>query len=371
MSGRYGKIFFTFVLAILLAAGGCVAPRTAATSPPTTTPRLTSAPTPTVIATSEPAAQSPDVFPSIASVVDKVLPSVVFILAQGQGQSQSAGSGVILRPDGYILTNKHVVAGAAQVTLTLHNRESYVVPANKIWQDDIVDLAVVKIEASNLPTVPFADPDLLKVGDWVVALGHALGFSPAQGGATVTFGIISNLERSFSIESTEYYDVIQTDAAINPGNSGGPLVNLAGELVGINAAGAQNAQDIGFAINVGTARHVYEDLIQYGKSHHPYIGLSLKDVDCTNAGELTCPQVSGAAAVCADPSGPAGAAGIKPNDVITNFSGKPVESATDLIRNLLRNEVGDKVEITYYRAGREQRATVTLAERGSRTACSW
>jgi serine protease Do len=218
---------------------------------------------------------------SFSKVVDKVMPSVVHILVEVPADQPdefgiASGSGVILRPDGYILTNRHVVEGSRRTEVTLQNRQVYVV--SDIWTDDILDLAVIKIDAQDLPTAEFGDPDSIKVGDWVVALGHPLGLSADEGGATVTAGIVSNLGRSFTIQGVPYYDVIQTDTAINPGNSGGPLVNLKGEVVGINSAGLGEAQNINFAINIATAREVFEDIVQYGRVLRPYLDAVLDDI---------------------------------------------------------------------------------------------
>ncbi len=188
-----------------------------------------------------------------------------------------SGSGVCLNPDGFILTNRHVVENATVVEVTLPDRTVY--EASAIWMDDIMDLAVIKIDAGDVATLEFADPDSISVGDWVLAIGHPLGISPLQGGATVTTGIVSNLGRSFFIDAIPYYDIIQTDAAINPGNSGGPLVNLAGEFIGLNSAGVLGAENIGFAIHVATARHIFEDLVEFGESHHPFLGATVADIE--------------------------------------------------------------------------------------------
>ena len=165
---------------------------------------------------------------SFADVIDKASQSVVYIqqiYTDAQGEIiEVSGSGIILSSDGYILTNRHVVENAQTMQVTLKNLDTYEPTA--FYMDDTFDLAVVKINAVNLPVIPFADPAQTKPGDWVVALGFPLGVSPEQGGAAATTGIVSNLGRSFFIGNTPYYDVIQTDAAINPGNSGGPLINL-------------------------------------------------------------------------------------------------------------------------------------------------
>lgn len=308
------------------------------------------------------------VLPSLSQVVDKVMPSVVFFLVETNDTNlfgepvKAAGSGVILRSDGYILTNRHVVENFKTVEVTLHDRRVYTVSEKNIWMDDIVDLAVVKIEENNLPVVQFGDPDSINVGDWVIAVGHALGLSPLEGGATVTEGIVSNLNRSFTIDTTSYYDMIQTSAAINPGNSGGPLVNLNGDVVGIDSAGATDAQNIGFAINVGTARHVFKDLVQYGKSHHPFLGASLDDITPVTVTDSKAPKV-GALITHVEPQSPAAEVGLQEGDIILNFGKIKIDTAASLIKELWRLEPGDKVDIVLWRAGSQMKLNITLGQR--------
>jgi serine protease Do len=302
---------------------------------------------------------------SYAGIVEKAIPSVVYVYAEipsDSGPVLSAGSGVILRPDGYILTNKHVVNGTTHAEVTLENRTTY--PVAGVWVDDQMDLAVLKIEARDLTAMPFADPRTIRTGDWVIALGHALGISPLEGGLSVTGGVVSNLGRSFVISGVQHYDVIQTDAAINPGNSGGPLVNLSGELVGINSAGAVDVQNIGFAINVGSARHVFEDLATYGKSHHPYLGIMAIDVTQDVAKRIGCACNDGALISEVEAYGPCAAAGLKRDDMIASFGGDRVYYTADLLKYLWRHDVGDRVEIVYHRAGEVKTVIVTLGERG-------
>lgn len=346
-------IFVTFCLLLMLVIGSC----TGVTSP-----------------TPAPASTSPiSTLPSLSDIVSKVMPSVVYILVDTTDTDifgepiQAAGSGVILRSDGYILTNRHVVEDAKKVEVNLHDLRVYDVVTSNIWRDDVVDLAVVKIEEQNLPTVPFGDPEKLSVGDWVIAIGHALGLSPLEGGPTVTQGIISNLDRSFTIETTAYYDVIQTDAAINPGNSGGPLINLAGEVIGIDSAGAAEAQNIGFAINVATARHVFEDLVKYGKPHHPFLGATLVDVTPNNTKNSEAPKI-GALVANIELGSPAGLAGLQKDDVIARFGSSDVVSAASLIRELWRHEVGDTVEVVYWRDRTQVMVSVTLGQRAQTSA---
>ncbi len=263
--------------------------------------------------------------------------------------------------DGYILTNRHVIEGATNVEVTLHNGAVY--PIKGSWMDDTMDLAVLKINGANLPNLNFADPNTAKVGDCVLAVGHAFGLSPREGGASVTFGVISNLNRTLSLGDTTNYDVIQTDAAINPGNSGGPLVNMAGEVIGINSAYVVSAQNTAFAINVGTAAHVFTDLVKFGQPHHPYLGVVLMDTMPPRVGQIRMLQKSGALVTNVEQAQPAYLAAVRKGDIITNFAGQQIDSAAGLLRELWRHEVGEKVPIVYVRSGIAMQAEVTLADR--------
>jgi len=293
------------------------------------------------------------------------MPSVVHILAvidtdQSAGFAQASGSGVILRSDGYILTNRHVVENAQRAEVTLQDRSVYEV--DSIWLDGLFDLAVVKIEGEGLPAAGFGAADQIKVGDWAIALGHPLGLSPEEGGATVTVGVVSNLGRSFALGAIPYYDIIQTDAAINPGNSGGPLVNLAGEVIGINSVGAGQAQNINFAINVGTARRVFEDIVQHGRVLRPYLGAILDDINPAMACEFCLAERVGTIVAVVMPGSPAARAGLQKNDVIVRFGGEEIISAAQLLRELWRHKVGEDVEVVLWRGETQVVMTVALSE---------
>lgn len=301
---------------------------------------------------------------AVVDAINKVMPSVVHIHAQirsaAPGQTLiSMGSGVILRPDGYILTNKHVIAGAATVQVILQDRRAF--QTTGMWLDSILDLAVVKIDGQDLPAACRCDPDSINIGDTIVALGFPLGLSPAEGGATASAGIVSNLSRSFQIDSTPYYDLIQVDAAINPGNSGGPLINTSGEVIGINSARVLEAENIGFAINIATAGHVFDDLVQYGKAHHPYLGVRLVDYEQMVPGGRS--TTIGAQITAVDSGSPANAANLRAYDVILSFDGQEVATAADLIRTLWRHHSGDTAELVVQRGGTEINISLILAER--------
>lgn len=303
---------------------------------------------------------------SFSEVVEKVMPSVVYIFMESNKSLYGrfltgSGSGVILSSDGYILTNRHVVEDARRVEVTLQDRRVY--EASGIWVDDILDLAVVKIEAQDLPPAQFGDPANVRVGDWTIALGHPLGLSPEEGGATVTIGIVSNLDRSFAIGGIPYYDIVQTDAAINPGNSGGPLINLDGEVIGINSAGASEAQNINFAINVATARRVFEDLVQYGRVPRAYLGATLDDITPSVACEFCLARRIGTIVISVEADGPADLAGLQQHDIIVRFGDEEITSATQLIKELWRHEVGENMRVVFWRGETEMETTVTLTER--------
>lgn len=310
---------------------------------------------------------------SVTAVVDsvaKVMPSVVYIeiafIDPDTGQiSYASGSGVIMSQSGYILTNRHVVEGAIDTIVILQDKRVYY--PTDILADDILDLAVVKIDAPDLVAATFGDPTAIKLGDTVIALGYPLSLSPEAGGATVTSGIVSNLGRSFFIEDTPYYDLIQIDAAINPGNSGGPLINLDGEVIGINSAGAGGEiQNFNYAINVATASHVFEDLVNFGQAQHPYLGLFIDDYYEQICGKQGCTfQQVGALITDIDPSGPGYIAGLQTNDIILKLGDNDVSSAADFIRSFWRYDAGNTVSLIVQREGVQNTITLTLPIRPS------
>ncbi len=297
--------------------------------------------------------------------IAKVSPSVVFIeVALGDnGQGGTAtGSGIIMDTAGYILTNKHVVEGAFAARVITNDRRIYDV--DEIFEDDITDLAVIKITAQNLTAAAFGDPATVKLGDTVIAIGYPLGMSPADGGANATSGIISNLNRFFWIDDTPYYDLMEIDAAINPGNSGGALINLKGEIIGINSAGIEGAQGINYAISVATARHVYTDLVGgNGPGHHPYIGVVVDDNIEPLPGEPFSVRLNGAEIVEIDAGSPAEVAGLRFGDVITKFNGQTIVSASDVIRILWRLDIGDKATLVVKRGSAEITVEFTMPRR--------
>ena len=351
--------------ALSLMAGAC---SSALNQPSDTTPTtaVTASPTPRVQPTAS-ANETPVLsFPSIADVVEYVKPSVVYIAVDYIESSiffetvrTKTGSGVLLSPDGYILTNNHVIEDARSIEVLLPNElDTYV--AQIIGTDPLSDLAVIKIDGQGFPTVNFADTSRLRIGDWVIALGNALGL---EGGPSVTLGIVSNLDRSFPLGQSAFYDIIQTDAAINPGNSGGPLVDLNGDVVGINTFIISSAQNIGFSVNASTAQRVYEDLVQQGRVTRPYVGIRLQTLTPVLATELGLSKKRGVLVSFVEPDGPSAEAGLRTEDVITEFQGLMVTEASEFIKLLWQYSVGDVVTIVYWRGNDQHEAQVVLTER--------
>jgi S1-C subfamily serine protease len=298
-----------------------------------------------------------EVAPAVVSIVTETVSYNWFWQAVPQ---TGAGSGIIISSDGYIVTNNHVVEGAQKVTVTLSDGSTFA--ATVVGTDAQTDLAVVKINASSLAYLHFLSNSLEQLGvlDPVVAVGNALAL---PGGPTWTSGVISNLGRSIE-ESTGVVlnDIIQTDASINPGNSGGPLLNTAGQVVGINVAIASNAENIGFAISTDTAIPVVQSLITEGKIVRPWLGVEVTTVTSTiqqyynlsvNAGALSTSVTSGS---------PADKAGIRAGDVITKLGNEDISTVTGLISAIRSHQIGDQVEIVYYRGNAQKVAIATLEE---------
>ncbi|MBE0481844.1 MAG: trypsin-like peptidase domain-containing protein [Dehalococcoidia bacterium] len=326
-------------------------------------------PTPTATSSNQDSSNLSEL-PSFSAIIRQVQPAVVFISSEYLETSfffreirVKSGSGVLLSPDGYILTNYHVIEDEQKTEVMLPGDEQ-TYRAEVIGTDPLSDLAVIKIEGKDFPSLKFGDPSRLQIGDWVMAIGNALGL--VEGGPTVTVGIVSNLDRSFpptSQDESAFYDVIQTDAAINPGNSGGPLVNLKGEVVGINTFIISGAQNIGFAVGAGTAQRVYNDLVEHGKVMRPYIGASFMEVTPAVASELDLHKNRGVLVAYLEPGGPAARAGLREEDVITEFEGRAVSQPGQLVKLVWQYNVGDAVQVTYWRGTLESKTTITLGER--------
>jgi serine protease Do len=283
---------------------------------------------------------------------------------QGRGQRQiehGIGSGVIISPDGYIVTNNHVVDGAMEVRVTLHDRRSF--PAKVIGTDKLTDLAVVKIDAKDLPTLGWGDSTKLVAGQSVLAIGNPFG----QFQFSVTRGIVSATNRSnpYSDDARKPGDFIQTDAAINPGNSGGPLVNAHGELVGINTFLISNTgafSGAGFAIPTQTVHPVVDSLIKNGVVHHGYLGVGLNDVTPDNAKFFNLTGSTGALIASVTPNSPASRAGLKEGDVVTAVNGRPVETGSDLQVIVSEDAPGSKIQLEVMRNGHPEKLDLTVGE---------
>jgi serine protease Do len=299
---------------------------------------------------------------SFARVAQDVEPCVVNIKMSNGYQLEGTGSGVIVNPDGYILTNEHVVKAATRLRVKLNDGSES--EARVIGIDRATDLAVIKIDVKKpLPAARMGDSDRLAVGDWVLAIGSPFGLEQ-----TVTAGIISAKDRDTeSRDQTAFQKFLQTDAAINPGNSGGPLVNLAGEVIGINTqilTGTGAYSGIGFALPSSTAVDIYNQLIATGRVRRGYLGVGLQELTPQIARINKIPDAQGV--VIKDTLGsasPALRAGLQSGDVIVSINGQKVKSVRELIRKIAALPVGSVANITYVRAGDTRNCGVTLEER--------
>lgn len=267
------------------------------------------------------------------------------------------GTGFVFRPDGYILTNEHVIRGANQIKVTFIDGKEY--EGRVIGSDSLTDIAVVKIEANNLPTVPLGDSDKARVGEFVIAIGNPYGLSH-----TVTVGVLSAKGRPISAGDSgrEYENFLQTDAAINPGNSGGPLLNLQGEVIGINTAILPYAQGIGFAIPINMARSILNQLIDQGRVVRAWLGVYIQDLTPEMAEKFGLSEAKGALVADVSKGSPAEKAGIRRGDVIRKVDGKEVPTVSDLQREIRSHRPGERVLLEIWRDGKSVTLEAVLEE---------
>ncbi len=264
-------------------------------------------------------------------------------------------SGFIVRTDGYVLTNNHVVEGAKEIVVTLADGRKF--DGKIMGRDSRNDLAIVKIEAKNLPAVQLGDSDAIRPGDFAIAIGNPYGLQH-----TVTAGIISGLARSLDGDPSETGIYIQTDAAINRGNSGGPLINIDGRVVGINTAIIAQAQGLGFAVPVNVAKNVMDDLISGKKLTYPWIGVQLQDLTSELAEYFELREKYGAVVAYVYPDSPAEKAGLEGGDIIIRFGNTEIKNITMLQEEVRKRKAGDKVVIQVWRNKSYMLITVTLGE---------
>ncbi|MDD4335429.1 MAG: trypsin-like peptidase domain-containing protein [Desulfotomaculaceae bacterium] len=273
-------------------------------------------------------------------------------------QNEGLGSGFIISKDGYILTNEHVVAGANKIAVTITGIDKDL-EAKVIGADGDLDLALLKIDAgADLPFLVMGNSDQIRVGNWVIAIGNPYGLDH-----TVTTGVISAKGRPISVEDRQYENLLQTDASINPGNSGGPLINLRGEVVGINTAISAEAQGIGFAIPTSTVQLVLEDLKNNVTKYRPWVGVQVRTLDSELANYLGLDKAEGAVVSGVVAGSPAAQAGLREWDVIVEFNGKKVNKADELVAAIKAMQIGQEAGVIVVRQRLQQTITVTIAEK--------
>ena len=331
-----------------------------------------------VVSTNDQVAQSRK--NAITAAVAKVSPSVVTVQTEAVNQapqdpfdmffgrvqprtSAGLGTGFVVRADGVIVTNAHVVAGATKVSVMM--RDGTVYPATVLGIDETNDIAVVRISAKNLPDVKLGNSNNLVIGEWAIAIGNPFGFYLGNSEPSVSVGVISATQRNLVSPSegqASYFDMIQTDAAINPGNSGGPLVNADGEVIGVNSSifsPSGGSVGLGFAIPINRVARVVDDLITHGKIRSPWIGVRLKQAASSNPRDLIA---QGAVVATVTPGSPAAAAGIQPGDVILREGNRAVRNTFDWSAALLDLRVGSPARLHVKRGSREFDVEVSVSD---------
>ena len=320
--------------------------------------------------TPTPTTQSPQMLVgsrSIADLVDSVAPAVVSIVTQvdqrglfGTTRTTGSGSGVIFNENGYILTNNHVVEDAATISVTLFDGRE--LDAKLIGRDSRTDLAVIRIDEENLSVASLGDAAQMRVGEWVVAIGNALGI---RGAPTITVGVVSAKGRFLNTSDGTLSGLIQTDASINPGNSGGPLISMKGEVIGINTAvwRGDDAENIGFAVSTETAKPVADQLIKNGRVIRAYLGVSLTELDRPTAIEMGLKIREGIVVRTVTSGTPADIAGIQGEDVIVGLGSHSVPDLVALERLLIGTfSPGETTDVTLVRGSDDLKVKITLGE---------
>jgi Do/DeqQ family serine protease len=325
-----------------------------------------------------------DSYPTFNEAAESSLASVVHITTQynqtnysiydfifGTGPSSnrpvtSSGSGVIISPDGYIVTNNHVIEKSQRITVVLNDKRSY--PAELVGTDESTDIALLKVDAENLPYMNYGDSDEIKIGEWVLAVGNPFNLN-----STVTAGIVSAKARNINILSGQYgiESFIQTDAAVNPGNSGGALVNTDGQLIGINTAiASKTGSYVGysFAIPVNIVRKIVADIMEFGEVQRAYLGISMADIDAELAKAADIKEIEGVYVASVMEDGAADKAGIKDGDIILGFDNTPINSTSELMEQLSKYRPGDKMKISIRRENKTKAFHVELQNKFGNTA---
>jgi serine protease Do len=297
--------------------------------------------------------------------VEKVSPSVVSVSTKRRMrydlfntfELEGAGSGIIMNPEGYVLTNNHVIEGARTVDVYLNNGKKY--EGTVVGTDPGTDIAIIKIDGHNFYSGEFGNSDDIKTGQMVIAIGNSLGLS---GGPTVTVGVISAVQRNISSKQGILENMIQTDAAINPGNSGGPLINSDGRIIAINNAIIPYAQGIGFAIPINIAKDVANELILYGRIVRPWLGILGIDMNPKLASYYNLASAEGTLIVHINEDSPAYHAGLQPGDIIIKIGEKSIKGMEDLRHIIWKRKAGEKIKIQILRKHQQLTGTLQLSE---------
>ena len=365
---KYLAVLLILILSLLLGTGCQLLPDIdilpSPTPPSPSPPQVTAPANPDWTLPSSEGQESP--LPDFTSVIAKIQPSVVAIntevitydIFNRPSTQEGAGSGWIIDEEGYVVTNNHVVEGAESITVTLDDGRTF--PAGIVGTDPLTDIAIIKIDAENLVKADIGNSSKLKVGEWVLAIGNSLNL-----GVTPSEGIVRSLGASVPVSAGQtLYGLIGTSAAINPGNSGGPLVNMQGEVVGITTVkiAMVGVEAMGWAISSETAMPIIEELIQNGYVVRPWLGVIISDVNQFLALRYNLAVDKGAIFTHVAPDSPADNAGLEADDIVISLNGKEITSAEDLIQAIHSSQIGQEVEIIFWRGDTKNTTYAILAE---------